>query len=359
MRNTRYALLAGTMLLPGVALPHWSAAAPLSVSATQGPIILAQAPVDPKEKDKAKQLPKGVQPKGVQPKGAPQAVAPPAPPQPPTLPQQKVMPPTGTQQGLQNVQPPAGAAGLPKGAPGGATTLQSVPPKIQPQQNLQPPTGAAGLPKGPPATTLQSVPPKIQPQQNLQPPAGAAGLPKGPGAQGLQNVQPPPGPQQGLQNVQPPAGAAGLPKGPPGGATTLQGVPPKIQPQQNLQPPAGTVDLPKGPAGLQKPLPGQPGQITGTPQNPQVLQQQKQILQPQGIGTVDALRSQRREHVEGKTVIIKEPGNRVIVRENGRAFIRHDETQRFSIWGKPRIEHRGPEQYAYITRPGGYQVITV
>ena len=147
-----------------------------------------------------------------------------------------------------------------------------------------------------------TVPPRIQ--QNLQPPTGAAGLPKGPpaGAQGLQNV-PPQGQQQ---NLQPPAGAAGLPKGPPAGAQGLQNVPPQGR-QQNLQPSA--AGLPKGPPpGPQnvQPLPGQPGQFGGAPQGQQALQQ-KQILQPQGIGTVDGLRSQRREHVEGKTVIILDP----------------------------------------------------
>ena len=353
MKKTRYALLAGTMLLPALAISHWSAASPLSVSSTDGTIILAQAaPVDPKEAEKAKRLQKGVPPaKGAQPPGPPPGNAG-LPKGPPAGAQglQNVPPP----QGQQNLQPPAGAAGLPKGPPAGMQG--TVPPRIQ--QNLQPPPGAAGLPKGPPAGAqgLQNVPPQGQ-QQNLQPPAGAAGLPKGPpaGAQGLRTV-PPQGQQQ---NLQPPAGAAGLPKGPPAGAQGLQNVPPQGR-QQNLQPPA--AGLPKGPPpGPQnvQPLPGQPGQIGGAPQGQQALQQ-KQILQPQGIGTVDGLRSQRRERVEGKTVIIQEPGNRVIVRENGRAFIRHDETQRFRIWGgQPRIEHRGPEQYAYIARPGGYQIITV
>ena len=343
MKKTRHALLAGTMLLPALAIPQWSAASPLSVSSTEGTIVIAQAaPVDPreKEKEKAKQLQKGVPPA----KGAPPQAQPPGPPpgQPQALPQQQILPPPGN-------------AGLPKGPPAGAQGLQNVQPP-QGQQNLQPPAGAAGLPKGPPAGMQGTVPPRIQ--QNLQPPTGAAGLPKGPpaGAQGLQNVPPQQGQQQ---NLQPPAGAAGLPKGPPAGAQGLQNVPPQGR-QQNLQPSA--AGLPKGsPPGPQnvQPLPGQPGQFGGAPQGQQALQQ-KQILQPQGIGTVDGLRSQRREHVEGKTVIIQEPGNRVIVRENGRAFIRHDETQRFRSWGgQPRIEHRGPEQYAYIARPGGYQIITV
>jgi outer membrane protein OmpA-like peptidoglycan-associated protein len=49
----------------------------------------------------------------------------------------------------------------------------------------------------------------------------------------------------------------------------------------------------------------------------------------------------------------------LIVRENGHAFVRHDETERFRMWGEPRLERRGGEQYAYVSRPGGYQIITV
>jgi outer membrane protein OmpA-like peptidoglycan-associated protein len=310
MKRTRYALLAGTMLLPALAIPQWSEASPLSVSSAEGTIILAQAvPVDPKEKEKekAKQLQKGAPPplqKGATPPGPPPGQA---------LPQQKI------------IQPPTGAAGLPKGPPAGTQQgLQNVQPgqpQGLPQQKIVPPTGAVGLPKGPPTGTqqglqnLQPGQPQGLPQQKYVPSAGTAGVPTG------VPKGPPAGNQQGLQNVQP----GGLP-------------------QQKVLPPPAAAGLPKGP-----------------PPGSQQAIQQKQILQPQGIGTVDALRSQRREHVEagGKTVIIQEPGNRFIVRENGRAFIRHDENQRFRIWGTPKIEHRGPEQYAYITRPGGYQIITV
>ena len=84
--------------------------------------------------------------------------------------------------------------------------------------------------------------------------------------------------------------------------------------------------------------------------------------QPPAVVTVNVnqLRTQRQERVEaGGRVVIEEPGNRFIVRENGRAFVRHDETERFRMWGEPRWERRGAEQYAYIARPGGYQIITV
>jgi outer membrane protein OmpA-like peptidoglycan-associated protein len=77
-------------------------------------------------------------------------------------------------------------------------------------------------------------------------------------------------------------------------------------------------------------------------------------------GNVEQLRMQRREHVEaGGRRVIEEPGRRFIVRENGRAFIRHDENERFRRWGAPRIEQRGHEHYSYISRPGGYHIVTV
>jgi outer membrane protein OmpA-like peptidoglycan-associated protein len=77
-------------------------------------------------------------------------------------------------------------------------------------------------------------------------------------------------------------------------------------------------------------------------------------------GNVEQLRTQRRERTEaGGRQVIEEPGKRFIVRENGRAFIRHDENERFRRWGAPRVEQRGAEHYSYISRPGGYHVITV
>ena len=44
----------------------------------------------------------------------------------------------------------------------------------------------------------------------------------------------------------------------------------------------------------------------------------------------------------------------------GRVFIRHDENERFRhLGGAPRFEDRGRERFAYVGRPGGYQIITV
>jgi OmpA-OmpF porin, OOP family len=84
-------------------------------------------------------------------------------------------------------------------------------------------------------------------------------------------------------------------------------------------------------------------------------------VQPGTTANVEQLRSQRQERREaGGAIVIQEPGNRLIIRENGRVFVRQDETERFRRWGgEPRIERRGVEQYAYINRPGGYQIVTV
>ncbi|MFL6797369.1 MAG: OmpA family protein [Xanthobacteraceae bacterium] len=80
--------------------------------------------------------------------------------------------------------------------------------------------------------------------------------------------------------------------------------------------------------------------------------------QPQ-VGNVEQLRSHRQERTEGNRVVIEEPGRRFIVRDGGTTIIRHDETERFQRWGAPRVEQRGAEHYAYISRPGGYEIINV
>jgi outer membrane protein OmpA-like peptidoglycan-associated protein len=77
---------------------------------------------------------------------------------------------------------------------------------------------------------------------------------------------------------------------------------------------------------------------------------------------IDELRSLRRERTEGGRVIIEEPGNRTIYRENGRVIIRHDETQRFSrSYGGAdiRSERRGDTDVTIVRRPDGTEIVTV
>jgi len=73
------------------------------------------------------------------------------------------------------------------------------------------------------------------------------------------------------------------------------------------------------------------------------------------------LRSLRRERVEiGGRRVIEEPGNRFIVREGARTFIRHDEAERFRLWGgNTRVERRSGEIFTIAERPDGVEIITV
>jgi outer membrane protein OmpA-like peptidoglycan-associated protein len=74
------------------------------------------------------------------------------------------------------------------------------------------------------------------------------------------------------------------------------------------------------------------------------------------------LRGLRRERTEGGRVIIEEPGDRTISRENGRVIIRHDETERFSrSYGGAdvRVERRGDDQVSVVRRPDGTEIVTV
>jgi len=347
-QNVRYALLAGTMLLPTFAAPQAGMAADsASVGSDERPMMLAQAPaIDPAT---GKPYPKGAPPKGAvpPPKAPPAAAAPPPPPGPPPgAPKIGVQP-----KAVQPLQgaitpggPPAGAGGPPPGPPPGAPKIGVQPKAVQPLQGAvtpsgPPPAGAGGPPPGPPPGA-----PKI----GVQPKA----------VQPLQGAVTPGGP--------PPAGAGGPPPGPPPGAPKIGVQPKAIQPLQGAvtpgAPPAGAGMPPAGApkVGVQ-PAPVQPLQGAVSPGGPPKIFTPGPQGHPTAVmtGNVDLLRKERHERREGGAVIIQEPGNRLIVREGGRAFVRHDETQRFRLWGEPRMERRGNEQFAVVTRPGGYQIITV
>jgi hypothetical protein len=79
---------------------------------------------------------------------------------------------------------------------------------------------------------------------------------------------------------------------------------------------------------------------------------------------IDDLRRERRERVEegGRRIIIEEPGNRRIVRENDRVIILHDETQRLRRTyqnAEVRVERRGTEEVTIMRRPNGVEIVTV
>src|SRR5712691_2269728 len=389
-QTIRCALLAGTML-PAVAIAQTGMAAD-ALSSAEGAIILAQAPaIDPAT---GKPLPKGAQPqpKAVQPQ--PKAVVQPQPnaviqPQPKAViqPQPKAVqggpppspppggPPKGPLQGQQNIQqniqqgaqtPPGQGAG-PAPVPGAAPKVlqkqqtgvqqKGIQP-LQGQQNIQqniqqgaqtPPGQGAG-----PAPVPGAAPKVLQKQQTGVQQKGIQPL------QGQQNIQ-----QNIQQGAQTPPGQGAGPAPVPGAAPkVLQKQQIGVQ-QKGIQPVPGQQNVVPG----GQPLPGQaapaqalPGQVTPQPQIGALPKGPGGAQPLAATGNVDLLRTQRQERREaGGRVVIEEPGRRTIVREGNLTIIRHDETERFRLLGggPPRLERRGAEQFTYIGRPGGVQIVNV
>jgi outer membrane protein OmpA-like peptidoglycan-associated protein len=80
---------------------------------------------------------------------------------------------------------------------------------------------------------------------------------------------------------------------------------------------------------------------------------------PDSARRMDQLRGERRESREGDRTVIREPG-RVIIQEGGRTIIRHDENERFRAMSRDvRSERRGNETVTVITRPDGFNIVTV
>jgi OmpA-OmpF porin, OOP family len=125
-----------------------------------------------------------------------------------------------------------------------------------------------------------------------------------------------------------------------------------VQPLQPIQPqngkPAVTFQrrIPQGaPPGPQ----GQPGQQRpgAAPAGPAVV-------------NVQQLQQQRHERVEaGGRIVIEEPDHRMIVREGGQAFVRHDETARLFRFEEGRVERRNDGIYNIFVRPDGDEIITI
>jgi outer membrane protein OmpA-like peptidoglycan-associated protein len=363
--NIRHALLAGTMMLPVIAVPQAGMAADSSsAQATEGTIILAQAAPQGQAIDPAtgKPLPKGVQPKGNQPppKGpaaVPPGAHPPAAAVPPQPGQKLGVQPKGNQPVQSNVAPAA--------TPPAAAAPPS--PGMQPRQFGVQPKGNQPL--------QGNVAPSAAPPAAGAPPAAA--VPPSPGVQPRQFGVQPKGNQPLQSNVAPaaPPPAAGAP---PAAAA----VPPK-QPlqQQSVVPGAKPLPVPGAAAPVAptpapataavpgaKPLPV-PGAAAPVPAAAAPTAMPSQAAAPVRIGApvapavvvtgnVNQLHTQRQERREaGGRLVIEEPG-RLIVREGNTTIIRHDETARFSVWGAPRVEVRGNEHFAYISRPG-YDIINV
>lgn len=143
-------------------------------------------------------------------------------------------------------------------------------------------------------------------------------------------------------------------------ALEQKGPDPKVLPKPALIPGAPGFE-PKA----AEPKPGEPKPAEPKAAEPKDGQKPKQeAAQPEGSEkSIEDLRKHRKEKVEegGKRVVIEEPGNRTIVRENNRLIIRHSEIDRLKrIDRNVRVEKRsGGETVTITARPGGVEIVSV
>jgi outer membrane protein OmpA-like peptidoglycan-associated protein len=159
----------------------------------------------------------------------------------------------------------------------------------------------------------------------------------------------------------PPSAQEPRPRDPLGSGPTQPGAAPAAPPATVA--PAPTPAAPAGqPPAATPAAPGQQGELERRRRDdrfaPGVSTQERSTVR------IEDLRRERRERVEegGSRVIIEEPGNRRIVRENDRVIIQHDETERFRRSydnSDVRVERRGREEITIIRRPNGVEIVTV
>jgi outer membrane protein OmpA-like peptidoglycan-associated protein len=228
-------------------------------------------------------------------------------------------------QRIQQPQPPK--------APPPQRIQQPQPPKAPPQLKVQQP------PKAPPAQQkVQQAPKQFPTQKQVQPPPKQLSPVQ-------KQVQPPPKqlPPPVQKQVQPPPKQL-----PPPVQKQVQPPPKQLPPpvQKQVQPPpqlAPTLQ-PK----------------TATPQPklaPQVFGKPKVAPGPQ-IQNVKEISGQRKQVKVGNQLVIQEPGNRTIIRQNNRIVIRSDDSARLRRWGDARFEVRGQERYT-IVRRGAFDIVNV
>ena len=355
--------------LGSILLPITFTTAAIAVDRT-GPIDVAQAPPGKSEapltEEESKKLEQQRQ-KGqenVAPKEQPQPPSKASPPPPPSPPPKAAAPPALP----KAVPPPTTAPPLPRpkaepnpSQPPQATPSQPNPPKPTPPPPA-PPVEKKGLPTGkeqPPAEKKSLSP--------TPPPASsgvAAGLPKdvGPVLEGKKDSP------KGATPTQPgPADKSrppGLPKAPSPTAGPPQGVPPAASdvptglPKDGGPIPEGKKDSPKGATPAQPGAGTRPPTVSGGP--PQFQRGPQTAAPPLRF---DQVQKGREERVEdgGRRTVIQEPGpgNRVIVKQDNRVIIQHDDSERFRRLRDAQTErHRDGRVETFYVRPDGVRVIS-
>lgn len=338
MRFPRQICLCGTIAIAALQIEAGAAAAQ-QLPARSADQVFAQA--EPSQKDKNdKHVP------GKPPPGQPQRPAPQKPaqqqPTPPASPQQPAAP--------RNVQAPSTPSTDHHPPTPGATHAQQ--PQGAPPPSQSKPTQPAGQPPhGPTPQNAQQQTPSAPP---AQPPHSAPA--------GGTTPHTPTTPQN-IQRVQPPNTPQSQPRSIPAGGTTPHVPTAPTAPQNVQQQPSPTAPQGQPTKGAEQPRPQAPGTPASTmtsPQNARPMAGQPRSAQPAvGAQRLDDLRNQRHERVENNRKVIEEPG-RMIIQEAGRAFIRHDETERFRMFGGDvHVEKRGQETMTVLPRPDGTEIVTV
>jgi outer membrane protein OmpA-like peptidoglycan-associated protein len=312
----KHMLFPSTIMVVALALGCGSLAAQ-AAPLMSSPQLLAQAePQKPGEERRKEQQP--APPKGAQPQAQPQRPG-----------AQGAPPPQGTSQPQEHRQPP----GAPQPGQPRTTQQPTQPPGAQRERTQQERRQPSGTQQ--PSATPPTPPPPPPPPRTTQQPGQA------PGAQ--------PSPTQ-PRTTQQPGRAPGAPAQP---QTTQQppgqgpGAPRRDQRQETQRPPA-----PGTPIGPQNARPVQPQ--PGAPGRPAAADQR-------GPQQFETMRQQRQERTEnnGQRTVIEEPDHRMIIRESGRVFVRHDEVERFRLTGQDvRVERRGGEMVTVVRRPGDVEIVT-
>jgi len=190
---------------------------------------------------------------------------------------------------------------------------------------------------------LPAITPVTQPQPTapvMSPAAEAKGVAAGPSK----------GPQLSAGNQQPQR--FGMPGTQPNAAIPASTQsPPDQRPQQSL--PAGqqamalAVVLAPGPLVLQQSTGALAPSVANVPIDPRATPQR-----------LDQLRNERQQTQVGNQTVIRE-ADRVIIREGGHDFIRHNEADRFRFNAREvNVEHRGNDTITVALRPDGSQIVT-
>jgi outer membrane protein OmpA-like peptidoglycan-associated protein len=343
-----------------------------SVSATAGTLIAERAGLieraHAQTEDQRKEKEKGQPPAKKGPPPAPPKGPPPPPKAPPPAPPKAAPPPPKAPFPPPKAQPaPPPSAPPVEKRPSGPPPTFKEPPGKAPFPRGEAPPRSEGAPRG----EGPGFPDRKRQERGQDRGQGAV-----PGDKGAPTA--PPGAASPASPGQPPGATiprAGPPTGP--GPTTPGGISPGLP----GQPPAATTSpggpSPTGPGGptgrpgtpSPQALPNTPGAPSGAalpgaasprslaPSDPAAQGLRSAQPAPKGL---EEVKKQREEKIEaGGVKVIKEPGDRIIIKQDNRTIIKHDEAEHFRLRPGAKTEKRADGvQITFFERPGGVRVVT-